>query len=99
MLWVNNRLVNEKEALTGLNLRGHVRTDGVVVLDVPATGIPAEVKVGQSLDVRAGRVSEGTTLRESRDRPSTGPRPPGNEADNVEQVQAGRGDRTFQSSE
>ena len=58
MLWINNRLVEEKEALAGLNLRGKVRPDGAVTLQVPDTGRNIEVKVGQSVEVHSGRVAE-----------------------------------------
>src|SRR5687767_14949009 len=33
-LWINNRAVDEKEALSGLNLKGSVRPDGAVSLQV-----------------------------------------------------------------
>lgn len=59
MLWINNRMVDERDALTGLNLRGRVRADGAVTLQVPQTGSSVEVKVGQSVEVHTGRVAEG----------------------------------------
>jgi hypothetical protein len=58
MLWINNRLVEEKEALKGLNLKGRVRPDGAVTLQVPDTGGSLEVKVGQSVEVHTGKVAE-----------------------------------------
>lgn len=58
MLWINNQLVEEKEALKGLNLKGRVRPDGAVTLQVPATGGSLEVKVGQSVEVHSGKVAE-----------------------------------------
>jgi len=58
MLWINNRLVEEKEALTGLNLKGKVRPDGAVTLQVPQTGGSINVKVGQSVELETGRVGE-----------------------------------------
>lgn len=58
MLWINNRLVDEKEALAGLNIRGRVRPDGAVTLQVPQTGATIDVKVGQSVEVLTGKVAE-----------------------------------------
>ena len=70
MLWINNRLVEEKEALKGLNLKGRVRPDGAVTLQVPDSGGSLEVKVGQSVEVHTGRVAE------TRKRPEEEPREP-----------------------
>jgi hypothetical protein len=58
MLWINNRLVEEKEALSGLNLKGRVRPDGAVTLQVPQTGASINVKVGQSVELQTGRIGE-----------------------------------------
>ncbi len=58
MLWINNRLVEEKEALTGLNLKGRVRPDGAVTVQVPNTGGSINVKVGQSVELQTGKVGE-----------------------------------------
>lgn len=58
MLWINNRLVEEKEALKGLNLKGKVRPDGAVTLQVPQTGGSINVKVGQSVELQTGKVGE-----------------------------------------
>jgi hypothetical protein len=58
MLWINNRLVEEREALAGSNLRGHVRADGSVVLEAPGGGIAVHVKVGQSAELHTGKVVE-----------------------------------------
>jgi hypothetical protein len=59
MLWINNRLVEEKEALAGLNLKGKVRPDGSVTLHVPESGSSIDVKVGQSVELQSGRRAEG----------------------------------------
>jgi hypothetical protein len=67
MLWINNRLADEKEALTGLNLRGRVRPDGAVTLQVPNTGSSIDVKVGQSVEVLTGKVAEGRRAEEPRE--------------------------------
>lgn len=58
MLWINNRLVDEKEALAGLNLKGKVQPNGAVTLQVPQTGASINVKVGQSVEVMSGKVAE-----------------------------------------
>lgn len=58
MLWINNRLVDEKDALSGLSLKGKVRSDGAVTLHVPQTGGSIDVKVGQSVELQTGRVAE-----------------------------------------
>ena len=58
MLWINNRLVDEKEALASLNIRGRVRPDGAMTLQVPQTGASIDVKVGQSVEVLTGKVAE-----------------------------------------
>lgn len=58
MLWINNRLVEEKEALTGLNVKGKVRPDGAVTLQVPQTGGSINVKVGQSVELQTGKIGE-----------------------------------------
>ena len=58
MLWINNQLVEEKDALPSLNLKGRVRPDGAVTLQVPQTGGSINVKVGQSVEMQTGRVAE-----------------------------------------
>ena len=58
MLWINNRLVEEKEALSSLNLKGRVRPDGAMTVQTPQTGGSVDLKVGQSVDVQTGRVGE-----------------------------------------
>lgn len=58
MLWINNRLVEEKDALKGLSLKGKVKSDGSVTLQVPQTGGSIDVKVGQSVELQTGRVGE-----------------------------------------
>lgn len=58
MLWINNRLVDEKEALAGMSLKGKVRPDGAVTLQVPNSSATVEVKVGQSVEVYSGKVAE-----------------------------------------
>jgi uncharacterized caspase-like protein len=63
MLWINNRLVEEKEALAGLNLKGKVRPDGSVTLQVPESGSSIDVKVGQSVELHSGKLAEGRHAR------------------------------------
>ena len=62
LLWINNRLAEEKEALGAL--KGSVRADGAVTLDVPQSGGRVDVKVGQSVDLQSGRVAEGHKVPE-----------------------------------
>jgi hypothetical protein len=57
-LWINNRAVDEKEALAGLSLKGRVRPDGAVSLQVPEKGGTIDLKVGQSVELQSGRVAE-----------------------------------------
>ena len=73
MLWINNRLVEEKDALSGLNLKGRVRPDGAVTLQVPQTGGSINVKVGQSVELQTGRIGEAR-------RPEPEPKPQADDA-------------------
>lgn len=57
MLWLNNRLVEEKEALAGLNIKGKVRADGAVTLQAQS-GATVDVKVGQTVELYTGKVAE-----------------------------------------
>lgn len=59
LLWINDRVAEEKEALGALSLKGVVRPDGAVTLQVPQSGGMIEVKVGQSVDLQSGHVAEG----------------------------------------
>ena len=60
LLWINNRLADENEALGAL--KGRVRADGAVTLQAPQSGGTIDVKVGQSVDLHSGHVSEGHQL-------------------------------------
>ena len=77
LLWINDRLADEKEALAGLNLRGRVGADGSVSLEVPDSGADIRVKVGQSVEVRTGGVAERSRSKaergKSNDIKNTGP--------------------------
>ena len=57
MLWLNNQLVDAKEGLAGLSLKGRVKPDGAVTLQAQS-GATVDVKVGQSVEVYTGRVAE-----------------------------------------
>jgi hypothetical protein len=57
MLWLNNRLVDEKEALAGLSLKGKVKPNGAVTLQ-SESGESVEVKVGQTVELYSGKVAE-----------------------------------------
>ena len=58
ILWLNSRAADEKDALSGLPVSGHVRPDGAVTLNVPNTGGTIDLKVGQRAELQTGRVSE-----------------------------------------
>jgi hypothetical protein len=62
MLWLNDRLLEEKEALTGSALQGQVRPDGAVTLRAPQSGANVEIKVGQSVELLSGKVAEGRNV-------------------------------------
>jgi hypothetical protein len=62
MLWLNDRLLDEKEALTGPALQGKVRPDGAVSLRTPQSGSSVEIKVGQSVELLSGKVAEGRSI-------------------------------------
>ena len=74
MLWINNRVAEEKEALGALSLKGNVRPDGAVSLQVPQSGGTIEMKVGQSVDLQSGRVAEGRKVPESPKLPLNDPK-------------------------
>jgi hypothetical protein len=60
VLWLNNKPLDEKEALSGLAVKGRVRSDGGVTVQVPQTGRNIDLKVGQSVELNSGAVAEGT---------------------------------------
>ena len=57
-LWLNNKPVDEKEALAGLAVSGRVRPDGAVTFQNPETGARIDLKVGQRAELQTGRVAE-----------------------------------------
>lgn len=62
MLWLNDRLLEEKEALTGPALQGKVRPDGAVSLRTSQSASSVEIKVGQSVELLSGKVAEGRSV-------------------------------------
>ena len=62
MLWLNDRLLEEKEALTGPALQGRVRPDGAVSLRTSQSASSVEIKVGQSVELLSGKVAEGRSV-------------------------------------
>jgi hypothetical protein len=62
LLWLNGRLLEEKEALAGSALQGRVRPDGAVALRAPHSGGSIEIKVGQSVELVSGKVAEGRSV-------------------------------------
>jgi hypothetical protein len=61
VLWLNNRPVDAKDALAGLAVKGRVRPDGSVTMQVPQSGASIELKVGQRAELQSGRVGEART--------------------------------------
>ena len=57
MLWLNNRLVDEKDVLAGMNVKGKVKPDGPVTLEAQS-GATVDVKVGQTVELYTGKVAE-----------------------------------------
>jgi hypothetical protein len=57
-LWLNNKPVDEKDALSGLAVSGRVRPDGAVTFQNPETGARIDLKVGQRAELHTGRVGE-----------------------------------------
>lgn len=58
VLWLNNRPVDAKDALSGLAVKGRVRPDGTVTMQGPQPGTNIELKVGQRAELQTGRVGE-----------------------------------------
>jgi hypothetical protein len=72
MLWINDRLADEREALAGFDLRGRVLSDGSVLLKTHDDDTAVEVKVGQSVEVHTGSVTERFRSKPQRARSSDG---------------------------
>lgn len=58
VLWLNDRPVDAKEAMSSLSVSGVVRSDGAVVVRVPQSGKTVDLKVGQSVELGSGAVAE-----------------------------------------
>jgi hypothetical protein len=58
VLWLNNRPVDEKEALSSHSVSGRIRNDGSVTVRVPQSGRTVDLKVGQSVELPSGNVAE-----------------------------------------
>jgi hypothetical protein len=58
LLWLNGRLVDEKEALAGPALKGTIRPDGAVILQARDSAESVSIKVGQSAELQSGKVAE-----------------------------------------
>ena len=82
VLWLNNRPVDAKDALTGLAVKGRVRPDGTVTMQSPQSGT-IELKVGQRAELQSGKVGEA--------RPA--PPPPKPEAAQAKPPEAEAGDK------
>ena len=51
-VWINNRVVSDGEALSGVAVLGRVRPDGGIRLNLLPSKAPVDWKVGQTLQVR-----------------------------------------------
>lgn len=58
VLWLNNRPVDEKEALSSYSVEGRVRPDGAVTVQIPGTRRSVELKAGQTVELGTGTVAE-----------------------------------------
>ena len=83
VLWLNNRPVDAKDALSGLAVKGRVRPDGTVTMQGPQAGTSIELKVGQRAELQSGKVVEA--------RPA--PPPPKPEAAQTKPPEAEAGDK------
>ena len=63
MLWLNDRLADEGDALARLNLSGRLRDDGTVSLQARDDTKAIDLKVGQSVQVHTRKVAERTRVR------------------------------------
>jgi hypothetical protein len=75
VVWLNNRPVDAKDALPGLALKGRIRPDGAMTLQVPQTGASVELKVGQRAELQTGTVAETRPERAAKPE-STPAKPP-----------------------
>ena len=75
MLWINNQLVDEKEAFSAMNVKGRVRSDGVVTIQVPDSRETINLKVGQSVEVHSGKIAETRRLTPEVKPPPADPTP------------------------
>ena len=58
VLWLNNRPVDEKDALSSFSVEGRVRPDGAVTVQIPGTRRSVELKAGQTVELGTGAVGE-----------------------------------------
>jgi len=74
-LWLNNKPVDEKDALSGLAVTGRVRPDGAVTFQNPETGARIDLKVGQRAELQTGRVAETSRENPEAARKDEAPKP------------------------
>lgn len=65
-VWINNRMVNDGKPLDDISISSRRRADDRVSVSLPQVPGTVELRVGQSLDVQTGSVSESFT-RPARD--------------------------------
>jgi len=88
VLWLNNRPVDAKDALSGLAVKGRVRPDGTVTMQSPQSGTNIELKVGQRAELQSGKVGEA--------RPA--PPPPKPESAQTKPPEAEAGDKKSEAA-
>jgi hypothetical protein len=57
-VWLNDRAINDAKAGSGPTIIRQVRPDGAVTLEMPQSSRRVDLKVGQSVEVLSGSVSE-----------------------------------------
>lgn len=57
-VWVNNKAISDRQSATGLTVVGSGDRSGTVTVQVPQTTGLIKMKVGQSIDLTSGEVSE-----------------------------------------
>ena len=92
MLWLNDRLLDEKEALTGSALQGKVRADGVVTLRTPQSGASVDIKVGQSVELLSGKVAEGRNVEPPAKPPARKPEESASQKREAQESKGGTGE-------
>jgi hypothetical protein len=75
-VWINNRMVNDGKPLDDISISSRRRADDRVSVSLPQVPGAVELRVGQSLDVQTGSVSEPFTRRAKDTVPHAAKEPP-----------------------